>query len=454
MPSWTDPVVARAATVVGGGAGRHAVIGGWGLSGVAAAAVVLGALTTALGVFQKGHCVVKGWVSPDYFWRACYSDVTVVHVSSGLRDGRLPYVGDTPSDQPLLSGLTMWLLALVSPRTGTDVAAQQWIFGLWAVSVVVLLAAGVLAVVRLRPHRPWQAAHLAASPVIVVLALVSVDLVGVVLVLYAVLAWERRHPVAAGALLGTAFLLRPYPLVFLLAIVLVARHQGAEQVRRAVQVVVAALGTGAGAFLLALLLVGDGVLTAPRQWVTSAAGYGALTLVPDLLGRGLVDTAVTWIAVAGWVLAAILGWALTRGGRGPRDVVALAAPMMLVVILTAQSVSVQTGLWLLPFLALSALSWRDHLIWAAVEIVHFEATWLYIGFGEDPGRGLPGDAYSVALMARLAGWAWVLAGVWRPTERAHRRARLRAEAESLRDDPEDATASRGLAAEMEAVRAW
>lgn len=39
-------------------------------------------------------------------------------------------------------------------------------------------------------------------------------------------------------------------------------------------------------------------------------------------------------------------------------------------------------------------------------------------------------------------------------ERAHRRARLRAEAEELRDDPEDVAASRELAEEMDAIRAW
>ena len=39
-------------------------------------------------------------------------------------------------------------------------------------------------------------------------------------------------------------------------------------------------------------------------------------------------------------------------------------------------------------------------------------------------------------------------------ERAQRRARMRAEAESLRDDPEDVAASRQLAAEMDAARAW
>lgn len=39
-------------------------------------------------------------------------------------------------------------------------------------------------------------------------------------------------------------------------------------------------------------------------------------------------------------------------------------------------------------------------------------------------------------------------------ERAERRARLRAEAASLRDDPDDVAASRELASEMDAIRAW
>lgn len=39
-------------------------------------------------------------------------------------------------------------------------------------------------------------------------------------------------------------------------------------------------------------------------------------------------------------------------------------------------------------------------------------------------------------------------------ERAHRRARMRAEAEQLRNDPEDVAASQELTAELDTVRAW
>jgi Arc/MetJ-type ribon-helix-helix transcriptional regulator len=39
-------------------------------------------------------------------------------------------------------------------------------------------------------------------------------------------------------------------------------------------------------------------------------------------------------------------------------------------------------------------------------------------------------------------------------ERAQRRARLRAEADALRNDLDDVAASRALASEMDAIRAW
>ncbi len=167
-----------------------------------------------------------------------------------------------------------------------------------------------------------------------------------------------------------------------------------------------------------------------------------MSIIPSLNELALSTTAATVITVSGWVIATFVGWwlaaralprsaALAHRANGDvpsarlpfvsvHTVVAVAAPMMLIVMLTAKSVSVQTGLWILPFLALSTVAWRDHLVWAAAEIVHFEAVWLHIGFSADPGRGLPGDAYSIAIAARSMMWAWVLLRVWsmRPVSEA------------------------------------
>ena len=45
---------------------------------------------------------------------------------------------------------------------------------------------------------------------------------------------------------------------------------------------------------------------------------------------------------------------------------------------TRITATVQSGLWVLPLLVLSARPWWEHLVWAGVETLHFVATWLHI----------------------------------------------------------------------------
>ena len=408
VPSWVDPVVARATGIIGGPLGRHGVVGGRGLAGVAAALTLLGALSLGLGVWQKGHCLMKGWSTPDQFWRACYSDLPVVHVSSPLAGRELPWVGEgAATGTAPLPGAVMWLLAQVTPRAGTGLAAQQWVFSLWALLAVVLLGLAVLALVSLSPTRPWQAAHLAVSPVLALLALVSTDLLGVTLMVLGLWAWRRDRPWAAGVLLGLAALVRPFPLLVLAAVVLVGWRRG--RLLPALQAVVGAV-LGALVVLVPLVAVQPEALSAARQWWGQPAGFGALQMVPRLVGLTVPTAATTAVAVAGWLLALTLGVRLSAPGRagGSPGVVGLSALMLLVVALTSASLSVQSGLWVLPLLALSGVRWSRHLVWALAESLVFLATWLHLAYDSDPGRGLPGDAYAVALVLRALAWSWLL----------------------------------------------
>lgn len=411
VPSWTDAVVERATGVIGGPTGRFAVVGGRGPAGVAVVLVLLGAVMLALGAWQKGHCLMKGWSTPSQFWRACYSDLPVVHVSSPLAEGQLPWAGDVPSNQPPLSGLVMWVIAQLSPSTGQGLAAQQWVFVLWTLAAVLLLAAAVPAAVGLQPGRPWQAAHLAVSPVLVTLALVSTDLLGIALTMLGLFAWRRDRAWVAGVLLGLALLVRPFPLVFLLAIVLVAwrRHHLLAAGRAVVGAVLGAL-----AVVAPLLLVEPQALAGAQQWWGAPASYGALQMVPALHGITVPGGLTTAVAVAGWVGGTCLAaWFVSRPWRRVVAVHQVAALIMLVVVLTAPSLSVQSGLWLLPFLALSSRPWWEHLVWAFAETLHFVMTWMHLAFASDPGRGLPASTYSLVVVVRVAAWAWVL---WRVAE--------------------------------------
>lgn len=418
VPSWSDPVVRAATGLLGGATGRYAVVGGRGLAGVAAAVVLLGSLTLALGVWTKGHCLMKGWTSPDHFWRGCYSDLPVVHVSSSLAERALPWAADVPSGQPPLSGLVMWVLALVSPEVGPGIAAQQWIFGLWALVCVGLLAAAVLAVVALQPRRPWQAAHLAMSPVLALLVMVSTDLLGVTLMLLALWAWRRERSWVAGLLLGLALLVRPFPLLVLVAILVVAWRE-----RRVLPAVQTLVGTVLGALmvLVPLATLEPRSLTALQQWWGQGAGFGALQVIPQLMGSPLPAGLPVWIAATGWLLAIGLGvWLGTRPGR-PVGIPQLVAVMLVVVLLTAPSLSVQSGLWVLPLLALSARPWWEHLVWALAEAVHFLSTWLHLAFSSDPGRGLPPETYALVIVLRAAAWTWILWRIWDEAPAAARR---------------------------------
>jgi len=410
-PTRTDPVAAAASQVVGGPLGRYAALArhtarsAW--RPAAAVLVGLSSLTVAFGVLQKAHCFAKGWNGQDQFWHACYSDLPV---SSGLGHA-MPYLpGAQHLDQPLISGLVMWLVGLAVPD-GSALVRQQWYFALWAVLITIIVMTLVTVTAASVPSAPWSAAHVALSPVLVVAGLVSVDLFGVLLASVALWAWGRNRVLLAGLFMGLAISARSYPLVLLMAIGLLALRAG--RVRAWGRLAVTALATWFAVSLPWLVINADGLLSVYRSWWRSGAGYGSVWMVPALPGHALPQGPVTALAILGWLTAVVVGvfFALSLDRRPTVAEVSLV--MLVIVVVTGKAVPVQAGLWLLPLIALAGLKWRDHLIWAGVEATNFVAVWLYIAGLSKPDRGLPPGLYAVLLGLRLATWLYVLLQVWR-----------------------------------------
>src|SRR5665811_1632560 len=218
---------------------------------------------------RKGHCLTKGWNNPDQFWHACYSDLPV---SAGIGHA-MPYLPGAPHlDQPLISGLVMWLVGLAVPD-GSVLVRQQWYFALWAVLVTVIVIALVAVTAASVPRAPWRAAHVALSPVLVLAGLVSVDLLGVMLASAALWAWGRSRILLAGVLLGLAVSARSYPLVLLAAIGLLAVRSGRVAAWR--KLAGTALVTWFAVSLPWLLMNADALLSVYRTWWRSGASYGS-----------------------------------------------------------------------------------------------------------------------------------------------------------------------------------
>jgi uncharacterized membrane protein len=251
----------------------------------------------------------------------------------------------------------------------------------------------------------------AASPLLVIAPLVSSDVFGVALVSAGIWAWARRHPLLAGVLLGLATTARTYPLLVLLALLLLGLRTGRLRV-----VGRTLLGAAAAVVvvLVPFLVSNPGAITAAYSaWVDSSAGLGSPWIIPQLLGHPLPDGAVTALAVVGLIAALVAGALFALGTERRPSVAEVSLVLVGIALVTGKSFPVQASLWLLPLVALCAVRWRDHLIWAGAEAMHFAMVWLYIGAMSKPDRGLPAPWYAVFLTLRLAAVLYLVWRVWR-----------------------------------------
>lgn len=369
----------------------------------------LAALPVVAALVRQGPCLDQGWGGNEPFWRFCYSDLAVGAQTAGAERGLTAYlVGDVPLDQPPLTGSLVSLLAGLAPGTGT-LAMQRWLVGVWAVLAVcalVLMAWWV----RTTPGHRGNALQVAVAPVAALTILLSPDLLGVVLATGGLWAWSRRHPALAGALLGAGVMARSYPALLLVVIALHAWRTGREH--DLVRLGGAALGAVAVIAIPFLVLSPDTLTRSWSLWSDSAAGLGSLWYLPTLAGSPWPSGVVTVVAFLGILVALVLGGLLVLGAPSTPRLAAAALVVVAVVVITGKSFPVQTSLWLVPLVALAGLRWRDHLIWALAEGVHFVAVWLYLGGLQNADRSLPASWYAVALLARVGAVAFLAVRAW------------------------------------------
>jgi uncharacterized membrane protein len=428
LPSREDPVVAAASEAFGGPAGRRVAPGRRGWWTVTRVLVVLSMVTLMFGVVEKQHCATNGWSTPDMFFHACYSDLPVTYEQSGLAAGGAPYAAASSGhylQQPVLTGLAMWVTAQAVPH-GSAAEQDRRYFEIWTGVIGLCLVGLVIVTVASARGRPWDAAHVALSPLVIPLALVSADLLGVTLAACGLLAWGRRRPVLAGALLGLAVAARTYPILFLIVLGLLALRAGLlrEWLVTAVTAAVSLL-----VVLLPWLAANPrGVLSSYDGWRTSGAGYGSPWLIPGiwgpsqtlighvlpgLLANPMSPGTVTRLAVIGWIVAVVAGAVLALAAPSRPRVAQVALVVVGIVLLTGKSFPVQSSLWLLPLTALALPRWREHLVWFVGEAAYFVAVWLYAASISTPTRGLPGRGYVWLLVFRLVVVGGLVVVTWR-----------------------------------------
>ncbi len=386
----------------------------------------LAALWLAVGwanlVRGAGHPGVE--YRPWAFDHHSYSDLLAMAGDRYFGGGRpLPYLEDRIEYPPLL-GLALWL-----PSFAPGGPAAYFTVGYG------FLAACGLGCVALLGRLPGASVlWLAATPALAYYGGLNWDLFPILLLLAAVLAFERSRPAAAGVLtgLGVAAKLWPISLVPAALGALVRRRESA------------ALGRGAAAAVAAFAAVNVPVaLAAPSAWRwfwELNAGRGAENSIWELLRRSprlaplVFDAAFLNASTAALLAAAaaFAGWAAFRAGPATslRAVRLGTAFVILAWIGTSKVWSPQYALWAFAAGALAAAPGWLFALHAVLAPLDY-----HIAFETRASRGLIHyfDAlYTAEEVVRFAGYvllaAWIGRQLWRAAQGAAAEDRARAAA--------------------------
>ncbi|WNE97668.1 glycosyltransferase 87 family protein [Streptomyces luomodiensis] len=428
-PTAEDPVAAAGSELIGGPAGRRALLGtSWWTPVRIVAIVAIGMF--ALGMVQKLPCYDGGWFhgATAQYTHACYSDIPHLYNGRGFADDLVPYFDRIPDsvsggmqylEYPVLTGLFMEVASWMTP-SGGSIQHREQIY--WLVNAgMLMVCTAVIAVCVARTHRrrPWDALLVALAPAFALTSTINWDLFAVALTAAALLVWSRSRPMAAGVLLGLATAAKLYPVLLLGPLLVLCLRAGRLR----------AFWSAAGGAVAAWLVVNVPVMITTQGgglhirdgWKTfytfsqeRPVDFGSLWLIiSQRTGDPLedVNTYGTLLMILACVGVAALALCAPRRPR-------LAQLAFLVVagfVLTNKVYSPQYVLWLIPLAALARPRWRDFLVWQACEVIYFLGIWMYLAYmgSGDQHRGLPAEGYQLAIVVHLLGTLYLCALVVR-----------------------------------------
>ncbi|TDC39939.1 DUF2029 domain-containing protein [Micromonospora sp. 15K316] len=417
-PSRSDGFVRGVSGLIGGPLGDHAVAldrpAGRERRFWTAARIVLAlaCLTLALHWVQKSPCQDGAWQNNVQYTRFCYTDVLALYYAEGLNEGKVPY-RDHPVEYPVLTGYFMGALGLPVHALGQDdpgINQGQWFYNLNALVLGALAVATVAVILALRRRRPWDAALFALAPALLLTATVNWDLLAIGLAAFGLLAWARRRPVLAGALLGLAGAAKLWPL-FLLGPILVLAAR-ANRLRAALSAVSAAVVAAVAVNLPAAVPYWENWDRFFELNSTRAIDWGTLWYIGRYLdgkvdGQGPFDWLNANIPTLNLLSYALFGLACLGvaalallAPRRPR-LAALAFLVVAAFLIFSKVWSQQFVLWLLPLAVLARPRWGAFLAWQLAEVCYFAAFYGEL-LGASTGRAVfPEGVFVFAATLRL-----------------------------------------------------
>lgn len=446
LPSRTDTLGAALADTVGGPVGRHALIGRTRFLTPLRVMMIIALVFLALGYSTKAACLqstgtgtadqrVGNWENQRAYYEMCYSDTVPLYTAELLNLGKFPYKSswvETDAEgkprvqydgepavrymeYPVLTGMYQYLsmslaktyTALTKLNAAPVIAEVVMFFNIAALGLALAWLTTLWATAMLAgPRRIWDAALLAASPIVIFQIFTNFDALATAFAACALLAWARRRPVLAGVLIGLGVAAKLYPLLLLLPLALLAVRTG--RLRE--------VGKTAVTAALAWLVVNLPIMVLfPRGWseffrlntrrgddmdslynvVKSFTGWGGFDQNLGFWEPPVVLNTVSAALFAACCIA--IGYIALTADRRPR-VAQIAFLVVAAFLLTNKVWSPQFSLWLVPLAVLALPHRRILLAWMTIDMLVWVPRMLYL-FGEQ-NMGLPEQWFTATVLLR------------------------------------------------------
>ena len=448
LPSRNDALGAALSEVVGGPVGRHALLGRTRLLTPLRVMFVIALVFLALGWSTKAACLqtvgtgspdqkVANWENQRAYYELCYSDTVPLYGAELLSQGKFPYKSSwleldsqgTPQKQydgspavrymeyPVLTGIYQYVsmslaktYTAVAKATGipllNGVAEVVMFFNIAAFGLALAWLATVWATAMLAGRRIWDAALVAASPILIFQIFTNFDALATALAIGGLLAWARRRPGLAGILIGLGVAAKLYPALFLLPLLVLGVRTG--RLADAVRTTAVAALTWLAVNLPVMLLY-------PRGWsefyrlntrrtqdmdslfnvIKSFTGWPGLDPNLGFWQPPVVLNAV--VAVLFLTCCAAIAYIGLTAPQRPR-LAQLAFLVVAAFLLVNKVWSPQFSLWLVPLAVLALPHRRVLLAWMTVDALVWVPRMLYL-YGEQ-NKGLPEQWFTVTVLLR------------------------------------------------------
>jgi uncharacterized membrane protein len=464
LPSLTDTIGAALSGVIGGPVGRHALIGRTRFLTPLRVMLIVALVFLALGYSTKAACLqttgtgtadqrVGNWQNQRAYYELCYSDTVPLYTAELLNRGKFPYKSswiETDSEgkprtqydgniavrymeYPVLTGIYQYLsMALAKTYTALTklvsvpiIAEVVMFFNIAAFGLALAWLTTVWASARLAgSRRIWDAALVAGSPILIFQMFTNFDALATAFATGALLAWARRRPWLAGALIGLGVAAKLYPLLLLVPLAILGVRTG--RLRE--------VGKTAIATVLTWLVVNLPVMALfPRGWseffrlntrrgddmdslynvVKSFTGWGGFD---QNLGFWQPPTVLNTVTAVLFVSCCVaITYIVLTAKQRPR-LVQVAFLVVAAFLLTNKVWSPQFSLWLVPLAVLALPHRRILLAWMTIDALVWVPRMMFL-YGEQ-NRGLPEQWFTAAVLLRdiavIALCALVIRQIYRP----------------------------------------